>query len=134
MSTTATLTREAIMALEAGPEIDALVAERVMGWTFGCTPDPEGDWASWNEPRPDDPTRQREVKCAGWSPSTDIAAAWEVVEKMRPTHVGSLWTGIDEGHNACFGMYEYEERWAKADSMPLAICRAALLATLEAAQ
>ena len=28
------LDREQIMAMEAGPELDALVAERVMGWRF----------------------------------------------------------------------------------------------------
>ena len=61
--------------MKPGPELDALVAERVMGWearqgVLGCEVPPRGvplGMGGW-------PT---------WSPSTDIAAAWEVVEKLR---------------------------------------------------
>ena len=52
--------------MKAGRELDALVAEKVMGLT-------EEDWIAGPTglPRPY---------------STDIAAAWEVVEKLRGTH------------------------------------------------
>ena len=43
--------------MKPGRELDALVVEKVMGWK----------WLSGNP----------------WAPSTDIAAAWEVLEKMR---------------------------------------------------
>lgn len=101
-----TLTREQILNMEAGQELDALVAQRVMGWE----------------------TLSRRF-------STDIAAAWEVVEMMRadewhfviecnttPEVVVKVYRAFEEPH--------YSGNWIK--SAPLAICRAALLAMLEA--
>jgi len=70
-------------------EIDALVAEKVMGWTLeryedgrpAKTPADYADAAnndgwSWHG-QPGD------SEAYTWKPSTDIAAAWQVVEKMR---------------------------------------------------
>ncbi len=68
--------------MKAGRELDARVAEEVMGWkvdreawtvakphkekpdTFWCVPLIEGYWGAWN-------------------PSTHIADAWRVVEKLN---------------------------------------------------
>jgi hypothetical protein len=66
--------------------------------------------------------------------STDIKAAWEVVEKFHKdgydpcVNFGSTFH-VDEWH-ACFykGGHYYD---AYADTAPLAICRAALLAVSE---
>ena len=62
-------------------ELDALVAEKVMGWTLHKIPHlVEGQYGyisgvihSYIGNR----------LIAPWSPSTDIAAAWQVVEKLR---------------------------------------------------
>lgn len=69
--------------MEAGGELDALVAEKVMGWRW--LHDGLGNMA-WYEGLHDtgwgdggDAGRNRRA----WAPATDIAAAWQVVEKMR---------------------------------------------------
>lgn len=58
--------------MKAGRELDALVAEKVMGWM-------DGDGVGL---RVADGEVINSMDCRPWSPSTDIAAAWEVVEKM----------------------------------------------------
>lgn len=60
--------------LEAGRELDALVAERVMEIDLAAVRDEVG----WYK-HPDGYTR-REPPCLPYS--TEIAAAWEVVEKL----------------------------------------------------
>jgi hypothetical protein len=100
--------------LVAGRELDALVAEKVMGWDRRL-------WAGrfyWSGPYSD---RER------FSPSMDIAAAWEVVERVWQEEwvlrrfLGS-WQILDgdplDNHRVL----------ASAETAPLAICRAALQA------
>lgn len=58
------------MTMEAGEALDRLVAERVMGW------EPREDGYYWHRYTQECPMRS-------WSPSTNIAHAWEVVECMR---------------------------------------------------
>lgn len=80
--------------LEAGRELDALVAEKVMGWARRMCPPPEGDGLTWiSEPEGpgslerdwclDDPT-------LGELPaySTDIAAAWAVLKEISTKRLG----------------------------------------------
>ena len=138
--------------MEAGRELDALVAEKVMGWKWpddrcpicgwkyevsvdkGCVPD-----NCSLRPAPE----IRECDKYG-AYSTDIAAAWKVVEKL----VNSGWcVGLlfdDNGHwalatdgtqNVPLGdgpediattFFIEKELWC--DTAPLAICRAALKA------
>ncbi len=76
-------------------------------------------------------------KETSWTPdySGDISAAWLVVEKMRPTH--GFWIDGDDGYEVEFqhgmvGAPEFRIGTSKADTAPLAICRAALLAILPA--
>lgn len=57
-------------------EIDALVAEKVMGWSRYH----DGAWLTAEE-LPDHGGFR--IISGSWSPSTDIAAAWQVVERMR---------------------------------------------------
>ncbi len=119
-----------------GPELDALVAEKVMGlevswWSLHPHPDPD----EWHEVLlPDDkgdmPTRQ--VGGPGGrtvSPySTSIAAAWEVVEKFV-SHGCAAWvegdghTGYRAGCTSQRGRFE-----AEGETAPHAICLAALKA------
>ena len=143
-------------------ELDALVAEKVMGWRrrrmflaekrepshFG-PPDGQiparGDWV-WASPNQKSgdyhwlvedfvgviPEEQDED---GFHPSTDIAAAWEVVEKIRRWSDGHLTlfaftTGwkcllVTPFDGEVREMLDWERQYPTA---PLAICRAALKA------
>ena len=110
--------------MEAGRELDALVAEKVMKnkhsnpETFGRCPT-----CGYDAFYPDLPRY-----------STDIAAAWEVVEKMADTpgpngdHWGFMldYNGVD--CVAAFGHWEDWEAKGAADTAPHAICLAALAA------
>ena len=114
--------------MPAGPALDALVAEKVMEfWWFS---DSRGFRMLI------EPITELENVCytTGQGPfqrvphySTDIAAAWLVVEKMRDK--GWYWavyyfTTIE----AAFTYAGLGSKAAQADIAPLAICRAALLA------
>ena len=57
-------------------------------------------------------------------PSSDISAAWQVVDKFNDVTM----TKRKDGIYICTIDFEYG---ARAESMPLAICRAALLAMME---
>lgn len=129
------------MEHEAGPQLDALVAEKVMGWRVfrleqamhdGNTPRPHCVYM----PTPDGEALQvfRESgDLDWWQPSTKIEAAWEVVEKLKivvvPITTGG-WiarAGMDiprDGDEIWTG----GTGWSDADTAPLAICRAALRA------
>jgi len=140
--------REEIHVMEAGRELDALVAERVMGWTQRNTyAGPQ--WYDQDGPVGRGATFQDEKTGTwlGWQPSLKIADAWEVVEALRarrrnlilndgthhpPTY--EVQAGIDEHGPWAFCAFEIEGgingRCARAMTAPLAICRAALLTTL----
>ena len=64
-----------------------------------------------------------------WTPSTDIAYAWEVVEKIRPFHTFIEVTAYNPKTYCC--MLSGKQIIVEATSAPLAICRAALLSKLE---
>ena len=127
------MTRDEILNMPAGREMDALVAEKVMGWTnpritpsgrFRITPPMGGKYHGGQMPP---------------KYSTDIAAAWQVVEWL-----------MERGD--VFVEYWSDGEWFVADkpvgvrqdattamcdgkatgemSAPLAICRAALLAVM----
>ncbi len=105
--------------------IDALVAEHVMGWTNNRDdPTKSGmwginDWLDETTPvlMPDFP-----------SYSTDIAAAWEVLEELIPKYLLSLsWVdGWEVSHYEANEQVTYH--LAEDASAPLAICLAALKA------
>jgi hypothetical protein len=120
---------------EAGIELDALVAERVMGfiverrgehWRYFNDAISEEGGGRWTSPVPDY--------------TTDIAAAWQVVEWMRGedfwfslTYKCGVFLGeLDKpGYFARFRCVRggvRGEHFNAAESAPLAICRAALLA------
>jgi hypothetical protein len=116
--------------MNAGRELDALVAEKVMGWT-DIHPCPEDDMREYGEDlwgrQPGSAHNQQNVPYY----STDIAAAWRIFEKMhghveRRGHpvpgeewLAQMWFG-GQGANAY------------ASTAPLALCLAAL-AVMDAA-
>jgi len=132
------MTREEILKLEPGSELDRLVAEKVMGWKQG--PD---FWVSYEgiihlsagEVSPGHIVYRE----APWSPSSDIAEAWSVVEKLVNlgwlVNLLSPWKGNATQHWTCYAERQGKSGWEKlkaaGDSAPLTICRAALLAVME---
>ncbi len=114
--------------MKAGRELDALVAEKVMGIELTIT--------SQGHPYFRDGTLLR-VPIAHYS--TDIAAAWQVVEKMRDlgywcqmrnefeAHDGpDCWAGFTP--HSTTGWNGRPDHWTQAETLPLAICLAALKA------
>lgn len=63
--------------IRAGRELDALVAEKVMG-KVKCTSTHNGEHIPWCYAMPESPDQGGELAPY----STDIAAAWEVVDKL----------------------------------------------------
>lgn len=129
------LTAESVRGMGAGRELDALVAERVMGWHLYPGEAYTANGKPWIGP--DD----MGVGCshpAGWLPSTRIEDAWRVVEKFTGTEC--------DGRVAILAITDAEDGWgfqvgasdesdqssfrAFAPTPQLAICRAALLTTL----
>lgn len=140
-----------IMQLQAGREMDALVAELVMGESKpsldGITIDdvfrhntysPGGAWYI---------TAQFENgDIPYWDPvrySTDIADAWKIIEKLRAEGKGIqvmtvsdwdvddspiIWQCFISATSRIFSRPQMGDAWANANTAPLAICRAALIA------
>lgn len=131
-------------------ELDALVAEKVMGWTVLIPPaDPTEDDdltrvavldPSYLGLRRYIETRPQYWALKEWHPSTDITAAMTIVQHMHSGPVGPGfhldWTpadGPDEAWLASFGSNNYPERGehiveAVAPTPERAICLAALQA------
>ena len=122
-------------------KLDAAVAVECMGWTLEEVPAPPGaemPRRRWVRPSKG-PNDLRPALLEGdWSPSTDIAAAFEVVERMRmDTSIFGRFcrallndfseAGIDihedPTHDALGGVW-----WLMMNITPRAICEAALQA------
>jgi hypothetical protein len=116
------MNREEILNMEAGSEMDALVLAKVFGAMAFKGED--------GKPYRLDPYQNP------WSVpnySGDISAAWAVVEKMhiRKWDFYCEYTRVqnDSQHWVLFETDECEfDKCASAETLPLAICRAALLA------
>lgn len=107
----------------AGPEMDAAIAE-VLG---GPRPPFGTVMTGWGLSRAWRPYNGL------WCPhpfSTDIAAAWELVERLYVQWDGFFALLCDTGHWHCEGVEDFMENrvHAIADTAPLAICRAFLRA------
>jgi hypothetical protein len=103
--------------MKAGPELDALVAEKVMGWEI------------WRHPygQIEIITEDDTCEIEYFKPSTDMKTAWEVVEKFFRVDIE---TGF--GANEHCVTIRNEDGWTKsyayAKTVQLAICLAALKA------
>ena len=120
------------MTHEPGPELDALIADRVMGWQNLEWSDAFGRYRGY-ESRP------------GWRSgvpdySTWIAAAWEVVNRMTERGY-SVEISSDVGAGTEVGFFLWNEEKQRFDvfngeagykQAPYAICLAALAAVEEA--
>jgi len=148
-----------IRVMEAGREMDVLVAEKVMGWRYSpgwechIPPEqiamPDEMWTDWQHDAGEfwkEPIKEHHVSGIVYNGdsskiimpqwSTKIADAWKVVEKM---HKGQWMCDLSWRDDVCYGRIVWavdfvtkDGRCESADdeSAPLAICRAALLAVM----
>lgn len=122
---------------EAGRELDAEVAEKVFGLRHLV-----GAAVPYVERHHDAPEDEQEVWVSGERPakvrfcrqcgslppySTDIAAAFSIADKFEGQHFGVEHAFALDG-TVCGWIANVAVRMAVADTVPLAICRAALAA------
>ena len=121
--------------MKVGPELDALVAEKVMGWEKDC-PEAAGWWEGSQYAVSNEnglPARGEDGDADRWRPSEDIGQAWEVVEKMKTDT--EPWPGTICRQKNSLGIWEWYvelgeagDAFASSQSAPHAICLAALKA------
>lgn len=119
------MTRSEILAMPAGRELDRLIAA-----LLGDREDPGDNW--WHSP---DGGKYSAADGGPWPCSTEIDAAWRVVDALSDKDYGLAledWR-ISPGAPGQWGVMFYlpdghDTGQATGESAPLAICRAALLA------
>jgi hypothetical protein len=128
------MNREEILNMPAGREMDKLIYDKILGYKSFYSLDGE--------------LIDEEIFAAVSNYSTDISAAWEVVEKMIKEgfeydieyHPNEYWPNEDKSRledirwRADFCAYPGTDMCHNiqaAPTAPLAICRAALLAVME---
>lgn len=152
------MTREEIEQMPAGRELDRLIAEKVLGLSvyhydkdhadncYFMLMDTEGDPVLFTGRHRD---AERKTEAAAWGDcpaySTDIAAAWEVLMEMKDRR--RRYATSRHGFAMSEALIERPEgEWVTVfkcqiggrenrgyeDTAPLAICKAALLASLTA--
>jgi hypothetical protein len=120
--------------MQAGPELDAKVAEKVMGWKREQAPRGTPIWR-WQD-------RLTWESVNGYRPSLSISDAWGVVARLNrlgwsvSVHERTPYRGADECLSDCILERYPDDEGAEpirvsvsADTAPLAISRAALQAT-----
>lgn len=130
--------------LQPGRELDQLVAEKVMGWDVVCGNDIlDRDHPGMSE---EEKSKDRWHKRKAWflgterkacdecgtmpEFSTSIEAAWQVVEKLGIVRISNGWTRgewkVEFSIPGC--EVGFQLVYAKASTVPHAICQAALKA------
>lgn len=110
-----------VQDMPAGPEMDRLVAEKVMGWKV----------SHLGRGRCETVNNSGVTYIRYWVPSSEISSAWEVVEHMNRKTGGFMVEDWGDKFFAGFGPADpagVRRKVATADTAPLAICRAALIA------
>jgi hypothetical protein len=117
------LTRDDILKMEAGREMDMLIAVKVLGWKL--------DENTATSPTGSCNARNYRGHGDDWLDyySTSIEAAWEVVEKMPKFRISKGL--LDEWVVEWPDKLPYQNNVIIAPIAPLAICRAALLVMME---
>lgn len=127
--------------MEVGHKLDALVAEKVMGWKWYHARAFAGNWV--NRLIPDDAPAEylpgkidtgHQAPFYGPNYSHDIKAAWEVVEKMEEGEWQFQASNTIPNSDPIIYEWEFTNVGKRGDalefSMPMAICKAALKAVL----
>ena len=127
------MTRDEIINRPAGLELDELVAEKVIGWIKGENKNGMRGWkcAETGPPITDDHNWDG-IWVYGSTPeySTDIAAAWQVEEKIKELH-------LEDDYVNCLRSLIDVNTWIVCEEFymmhadPAVRCRAALLAVME---
>ena len=120
--------------IEAGPEMDTLIAEKVMGWKLG-----KSKWIHDYMMHGMFETEEWKGSTKGilthtkksWHPSTDISTAWEVVEKLKDELPQGIKISFWKHEGWCVAwkfdsMGALDDGFVLAPTVFLAICRAAL--------
>lgn len=105
--------------MKPGRELDRLVAEKVMGWRTCPNVFPGG--VGW------DTGEERLRNWRSWSPSTNIAHAWEVVEKVTAI-TGPRVDGVPSATRFMQQWYTLDLWASSAQEAAHAICLTALTA------
>jgi hypothetical protein len=112
---------------EVGSDLDAAVAEGVMRWRHRAVPPGTVAELRWLDP-------SGGVRFRAPPYSTEIGAAWEVVERLLRRHPGfelTYWDDSPRPWAAAFGARNYpDDAWGdgRGRTAAEAICRAALAA------
>lgn len=120
--------KEEILAMEAGRKLDELVEQSIFGLVRGYRHDGSRCWKD---------ERGIPVQSEAKPYSTDISAAWQVVEKMKEEGhllLLELLGSVSGDWHAEFGKGYFPyvlDGQTKAKSAPEAICKAALLAKVK---
>ncbi|MDF2814464.1 MAG: hypothetical protein K0Q81_664 [Paenibacillus sp.] len=126
------MTRDEIWRMDAGRELDALVSEKLMGWTEFSPIDPKIDYGvgvnGYRRNYAKDPDGR-----LTWFPfySTDITAAWEIIGKFDEISVRKYQTVSPGFRYICRIDIDGEDVIANGLTAPEAICKAALLTLIE---
>lgn len=101
-------------------ELDRLIAEKVMGWQVTFFENIN----TWEFITEDEIIDQNDFR-----PSTDIESAWLVVEKLKKDSDFGLFKDCDDSFFTCEFIFSLNEVFiGKADTVPMAICKASLQA------
>lgn len=117
------ISEQQIRDMEPGRELDALVADKVMGWELSAT---QTNWMH---------DHNIAAIVVNWHPSTNISAAWEVVEKMQKRFNFFIANERGEKEIRCTfqwyrGGVDNMLEYVIAATAPEAICKCALIAIL----
>lgn len=140
------MTREEILNMPAGKEMDALITEKIMGLVWDETRCRVCGWPLADDPkdgcilsdcsmRPLPKTRADEPAIY----STDLGAAWKLNDHLKQQGWRFYmrdFDGVMYG-KSCAAEFQKGDAagpstgWVEAETAPLAICRAALLAVMD---
>lgn len=114
----------------ATPCLSAWIAEAVMGWEVCHDSECSGCDKGYLADGPPGVKFFTRGFNSQWHPHEDIAAAWEVVERAMNYYLQQVTVeGEEHGCTAQLTSHDMNSHAAHAETMPLAICRAALLST-----
>jgi hypothetical protein len=130
--------KDKILNMEAGEEMDTLIAEKVMGWHI----ETENSYKRWVDinnrfccgfPSYDGLEDDEDFHTLKWHPSGSILWAWDVVEKSNSFSINNC-ISQEEGVDGVrrWTAEVFFEKWGlgEAETAPLAICRAALCSVM----
>lgn len=131
------MTKEEILNMKPGRELDALIATKIFGWYFKKMPTGKMLLPPDNDERKYFAAVWDENGIPGYLPeySTDISAAWEVVEKLNEKFEVSILLDINGFANIYLFLpqnlfYDAEFEVENYTSLPEAVCKVALMAVI----